>query len=35
VAERHYLLAQGEVVQSLSNEEVKAREGELLTHLGV
>ena len=35
VAERHYLLAQGRVVESLTNEEVKARERELLTHLGV
>src|ERR671911_1305617 len=35
VAERHYLLAQGRVVESLTNQEVKAREGELLTHLGV
>ena len=35
VAERHHLLAQGRIVESLSNEEVKARERELLTHLGV
>ena len=35
VAERHYLLAEGRIVESLSNEEVKARERELLTHLGV
>jgi branched-chain amino acid transport system ATP-binding protein len=35
VAERHYLLAQGRIVESLTNEEVKARERELLTHLGV
>ena len=35
VAERHYLLAEGRIVERLSNEEVKAREGELLTHLGV
>jgi branched-chain amino acid transport system ATP-binding protein len=35
VAERHHLLAQGRIVESLSSEEVKARERELLTHLGV
>jgi branched-chain amino acid transport system ATP-binding protein len=35
VAEKHHLLAQGEVVEVLSNDEVKAREGELLKHLGV
>jgi branched-chain amino acid transport system ATP-binding protein len=35
VAEKHHLLAQGEVVEVLSNEEVIAREGELLKHLGV
>jgi branched-chain amino acid transport system ATP-binding protein len=35
VAERHHLLAQGRIVESLTNEEVKARERELLTHLGV
>ena len=35
VAERHYLLAEGRIVERLSNEEVKAREAELLTHLGV
>ena len=35
VAERHHLLVQGEVVEVLSNEEVIARESELLHHLGV
>jgi branched-chain amino acid transport system ATP-binding protein len=35
VAERHHLLAQGEVVEVLSNDEVIARESELLKHLGV
>jgi branched-chain amino acid transport system ATP-binding protein len=35
VAERHNLLDHGRIVESLTNEEVKAREGELLTHLGV
>jgi branched-chain amino acid transport system ATP-binding protein len=35
VAEKHHLLAQGEVVEVLTNDEVIAREGELLKHLGV
>jgi branched-chain amino acid transport system ATP-binding protein len=35
VAEKHHLLAQGRVVEVLSNQEVIAREGELLQHLGV
>ena len=35
VADRHYLLAQGEVVDVLENEVVKEREHELLVHLGV
>jgi branched-chain amino acid transport system ATP-binding protein len=35
VADRHYLLAQGRVVESLSNESFQSREGELLTYLGV
>ena len=35
VADRHYLLAQGRVVESLDNAEVRARERELLTHLGI
>ena len=35
VAERHNLLDHGHIVESLTNEEVKARERELLTHLGV
>ncbi len=35
VAEKHYLLAQGEIVQVLDNEQVKEREHELLRHLGV
>jgi branched-chain amino acid transport system ATP-binding protein len=35
VADRHYLLVHGAVVEQLSNEEVKARERELLAHLGV
>jgi len=35
VADRHYLLGQGEIVAMLGNDEVKAREAELLQHLGI
>ena len=35
VADRHYLLAQGQIVEALANQEVIARESELLRHLGV
>jgi len=35
VADRHYLLAQGKVVEHLSNEEFRARQDELLRHLGM
>jgi len=35
VAETHYLLAQGQIVQVMSNTEMIAREREMLTHLGV
>lgn len=35
VADRHYLLGQGEIVATLGNDEVKAREAELLQHLGI
>ncbi len=35
VADRHYLLAQGQIVEALVNQEVIARESELLRHLGV
>jgi branched-chain amino acid transport system ATP-binding protein len=35
VADRHYLVAQGEVVESLGTPELKQREHELLAHLGV
>ncbi|HEX8968360.1 MAG TPA: ATP-binding cassette domain-containing protein, partial [Chloroflexota bacterium] len=35
VAERHYLLAQGAIVDVLNTAEVRAREHELLAHLGV
>jgi branched-chain amino acid transport system ATP-binding protein len=35
VADRHYLLAQGQIVQALHNDEVKVREHELRAHLGM
>ncbi|WP_412543817.1 ABC transporter ATP-binding protein [Longispora sp. K20-0274] len=35
VADRHYLLAEGRVVENLDNSEVLAREHELLTYLGI
>ncbi|MDV3221660.1 ABC transporter ATP-binding protein [Intrasporangium sp.] len=35
VADRHYLLAQGRVVEHLDNEDFRARESELLTYLGM
>jgi branched-chain amino acid transport system ATP-binding protein len=35
VADRHYLLAQGKVVESLDNAEFQSRESELLAHLGM
>jgi len=35
VADRHYLLAQGRVVEALDNPEFVAREEELLEHLGI
>jgi len=35
VADRHYLLAQGRVVESLDNHEFAEREDELLEHLGI
>jgi branched-chain amino acid transport system ATP-binding protein len=35
VADRHYLLAQGRVVESLDNTDFQRREGELLAHLGM
>jgi len=35
IADRHYLLAQGHVVESLDNTDLRSRERELLTHLGV
>ncbi|MFC7545329.1 ABC transporter ATP-binding protein [Plantactinospora sp. GCM10030261] len=35
VADRHYLLAQGSVVEAMDNSEVRSRERELLTYLGI
>jgi branched-chain amino acid transport system ATP-binding protein len=35
VADRHYLLAEGRVVESLANAEVLTRESELLAYLGI
>jgi branched-chain amino acid transport system ATP-binding protein len=35
VAERHYLLVHGEIIESMDNDQLKARERELLQHLGV
>jgi branched-chain amino acid transport system ATP-binding protein len=35
VADRHYLLAEGRIVESLDNERVREREGELLQYLGI
>ncbi|MFG1607662.1 ABC transporter ATP-binding protein [Actinoplanes sp. NPDC049265] len=35
VADRHYLLSQGRVVESLDNDEFQRREGDLLKHLGI
>ena len=35
VADRHYLLAEGRIVEALDNAEVRAREHELLEYLGI
>jgi branched-chain amino acid transport system ATP-binding protein len=35
VADRHYLVAEGRIVETLGNADMKAREHELLQHLGV
>ena len=35
VADRHYLLSQGRIVETLDNAEFQRREGELLKHLGI
>jgi branched-chain amino acid transport system ATP-binding protein len=35
VADRHYLLAEGRIVESLNNDEMRTREHELLDYLGI
>jgi len=35
VADRHYLLSQGRIVETLDNSEFRRREGDLLKHLGI
>lgn len=35
VADRHYLLSQGRIVEALDNSDFQRREGELLKHLGI
>jgi branched-chain amino acid transport system ATP-binding protein len=35
VADRHYLLNQGRIVETLDNSEFRRREGELLKYLGI
>jgi branched-chain amino acid transport system ATP-binding protein len=35
VADRHYLLSQGRIVESLDNSDLERRESELLKHLGI
>jgi branched-chain amino acid transport system ATP-binding protein len=35
VADRHYLMAHGRIVESLTNAEMQSRQTELLEHLGV
>jgi branched-chain amino acid transport system ATP-binding protein len=35
VADRHYLLAEGRIVESLDNDQVRERENELLDYLGI
>jgi branched-chain amino acid transport system ATP-binding protein len=35
VADRHYLLSQGRVVETLDNSDFRRREGELLKYLGI
>jgi branched-chain amino acid transport system ATP-binding protein len=35
VADRHHLLAEGRIVESMDNDEVRAREDELLQYLGI
>ncbi|MEV4756737.1 ABC transporter ATP-binding protein [Micromonospora sp. NPDC049559] len=35
VADRHYLLAQGRIAEAMANSEVRSRERELLSYLGI
>jgi branched-chain amino acid transport system ATP-binding protein len=35
VADRHYLLAEGRIVEAMDNSEVRSRERELLSYLGI
>lgn len=35
VADRHYLLAEGRIAEAMDNSEVRSRERELLTYLGI
>jgi branched-chain amino acid transport system ATP-binding protein len=35
VADRHYLMSEGRIVESLDNAEVERREHELLEYLGI
>jgi branched-chain amino acid transport system ATP-binding protein len=35
VADRHYLLAQGRIAETMANSEVRSRERELLSYLGI
>ncbi|GIJ50540.1 ABC transporter ATP-binding protein [Virgisporangium aliadipatigenens] len=35
VADRHYLISQGRIVNAIDNSEFGSREGELLKHLGI
>ncbi|HEY8479940.1 MAG TPA: ABC transporter ATP-binding protein [Spirillospora sp.] len=35
VADRHYLLAEGRIVESMDNDQVRERENELLDYLGI
>jgi branched-chain amino acid transport system ATP-binding protein len=35
VADRHYLLAEGRVVEAMGNDEMRSRERELLSYLGI
>ncbi len=35
VADRHYLLSQGRIVETLDNDEFRRRQGDLLRYLGI